>query len=520
VVPNGTCLSSTTPAPGRRWRWRDLLLLTAVGVAAEAAVWYGYQPRLSFSDEIVYACIARNLAGGRGLVASHYVPASIVDGAYPSLYVHMPGHPLMVAPALLALGPTRAGVFAANWISFVAVGLILYELGSGLGSRYVGLLAALLYYACPRQLTLANTLMSEPTLALVTTLFLSLWLRAMAKPHWSSGAGLAAGLVAGMIHHETFLVLLPASLFMTLRVADGQRARSLAGFWVVFAVLIGLVFWPLHEARAFAAHHSASIFSQGLAATAAAMAASVWGNLVDLVSHQRGGASGTLATQLPYLALATLLGAWPWLRGSARWVLGFTASGFALMFLGLAPFYPVVRIGPRHVLLFVPAMCLLFAVLLERIRPLRVRGAVAVAAVAGLAFASQRDVAQLLRGRQARSYAHEAALSDTIRKYTAALQPRTALVEDAFLYAWDAWPVDVVFLGARMGPETFDLVNERLPIDVVALPGAAPAGPGEEAGPPALAPALLDRGYVLRGEEGGLWVYAARRLVPVRRPAP
>jgi hypothetical protein len=205
--------------------------------------------------------------------------------------------------------------------------------------------------------------------------------------------------------------------------------------------------------------------------------------------------------------MLALLLAWRWLRGPARALLLFTAAAFGLSFLGLAPLYPLVKVGPRPLIHLAPLMAALAAAALVSIRSRRGVLAACLAAFAALSALSARDVALAMRGRN-EVRRREAALSRVIRDHTEGLSPRTALVQDAFLYAWDAHPMTVVVFGRFLDAAGFDAVDATLPIDVVALPEW-----GEPPRPPRLEPHLVARGYRRLGSTNGTRVYAADRLV-------
>jgi 4-amino-4-deoxy-L-arabinose transferase-like glycosyltransferase len=509
-------VTDSEPTPGRSGppRAGDLLLLLALGAALNLLVWARYAPRLSFSDEIVYAVTARNIATGRGLVAGHTHALSILEKGHPLLYVHMPGHPILMAASFALLGASDEAALLPSRLSYVAVGLLLYGLGVWLQGRAAGLIAAILFYVYPLVLSLANTAMSELTLALLTTLYLALWLRARESLRWWWGGALAVALAAGVVHHETFLAMLPATLYLFVAGDRGRRSGAALAFGATFAILLAAVVWPLSQARAPHPSYATNLSDLGTpGAIAAALARNVAENLAGLV-RSRGGASGTLRTQLPWLLLLAVVLPGRRLTGSARHALVFATSAFAFTFLGLAPVYPVARVGPRPLLHLLPPILLVAGVLLARIRPRALRAAVVFAAVAGSAAASAADVETMMRSQEG-SFRRESRYSLAIRELTRGRSPRAVLVDEAFLYGWDAYPVEVVTFARALDGAGFDELDRRLPIDVAALRGAREPGAGEAGEPPPLAPHLLSRGYALAGVRDGIWVYLGP---PLRGP--
>lgn len=485
---------------------RRRAVVVVLGLFALVTVALAHPPRLGFSDEIVYACIGRNLAEGRGLVASHYHPESILERGQPSLYVHMPGHPLLLAASFLVLGPSAWAAVIPSWLAYLGTALLVYAIGSRVGGERAAVVGALLCLAWPAFLSHASTAMSEATLTLLTLLFAWAWLEAWRTPTPVRGAVLGLILVAGLLHHETLLALLPAALAPAVRAAPAARARYLIALLVVLALGTTFLVWPAHLSRASHPHFATEALASG---DPQRIATGMWRSLVDNaldLFRRRGGASGSLGTWIPWLGMLVPLAAARRLRGDARALLAFTIAAFGLTVAGLAPLYPLTRVGPRPLLHLTPLMATLAGVLIASIRPARLRRGVAVAAVATLAALSARDVTFLLGARE-EARVQEAARSRAIREATSGLEPRSALVSDAFLYAWDAWPVTVVAFGRFLDADEFDAVDARLPLDVVALPewGSPPRAPRVE-------PHLLRRGYRRLASGAGLRIYAAPRL--------
>ena len=77
---------------------------------------------LSWTDEIVYAVMGRNLASGRGLVSNFYDALSIIRKGHPLGDVHLPGQALLLGLSMRILGPTVQAVLLPAQLSFLLSG--------------------------------------------------------------------------------------------------------------------------------------------------------------------------------------------------------------------------------------------------------------------------------------------------------------------------------------------------------------------------------------------------------------
>lgn len=130
-------------------RVSDAVLVGLVGIAIVTFFALRGVPRLSWSDEIVYAAMGCNVAAGRGLTSNFYDPRAILADGFPLADVHMPGHALALAVSFAALGCREWAAIGVSQLAFILTGLILFRAAERVESRRAGALAAALYYVFP-----------------------------------------------------------------------------------------------------------------------------------------------------------------------------------------------------------------------------------------------------------------------------------------------------------------------------------------------------------------------------------
>ena len=222
---------------------RDLACVAAVAVAVLGLAYVTGSPGLRWSDEFVYAVVGRNLAEGRGLISNFYNPDAILAKGLPPGDVHMPGHSLLLAASFRLLGVSESGALLPNQLSFIATALILSALSHRAFGRRAALQTAALFLAFPVQAATANSAMSEPTLVLITVLYLALWCRARTRARLPFAAALGLWLGLGATHRETFLVFLPTACYALWRWPRPVRLRAFLVFSASLAAWMTLVFW-------------------------------------------------------------------------------------------------------------------------------------------------------------------------------------------------------------------------------------------------------------------------------------
>src|SRR6188474_383492 len=104
---------------------RDILLCAALGTAVLLAARPFVPTRLGWSDEIVYAVVARNVADGKGPLSNLVHPDAVLAQGFPVRDVHMPGHPYVVAAAFRLFGVSDGVAVWPSRLAFVLAGTFL-----------------------------------------------------------------------------------------------------------------------------------------------------------------------------------------------------------------------------------------------------------------------------------------------------------------------------------------------------------------------------------------------------------
>ncbi len=107
-------------------------------------------PRLSISDEIVYAVMGRNLADFRGPFTNFYWPESIIEKGYPLGDVHMPGYMFIMSVFFFLFGPQEFVPFLPSQLAFIFAGVVVFWIGKIAFNRQVGFWAALWFFLLVR----------------------------------------------------------------------------------------------------------------------------------------------------------------------------------------------------------------------------------------------------------------------------------------------------------------------------------------------------------------------------------
>ncbi len=402
--------------------------------------------RLSWSDEIVYAVMGRNLAAGRGAVSNFYDARSILAKGYPLGDVHMPGHSFLLGLAFRILGTDERVAFVPSALAYLATGPLLLLAARRAAGPGAGLWAAGLVCLFPSLAGYACSAMAETPLLALGCAHLLLWLRAMERPSRPGLLGLALLLGLGATVRETFFALLVPTLLVLRRVPRGRRLGAAGVFAAGLLAYVLFVFWPLFRARAPYPNYLADLLA-GLGPGQVALA--LTGNAVRnlRVLGAAGAGPETWATRLVLalglLAPLGLLGRGEQNRRVAAYALATTVATIVpLLFAYTLESWT----GLRVVLLALPAALLALTALShgERWRGVR-RGLVVLAA--GVTLALSWPVERKLVLDRLEERATEEATSLPIEHAFRCRGPHVMVAEEAFLYGWRAFPATVVWQG-------------------------------------------------------------------------
>jgi hypothetical protein len=216
--------------------------------------------------------------------------------------------------------------------------------------------------------------------------------------------------------------------------------------------------------------------------------------------------SWQLTICMQYLLIIALMVLYSRFTSLQKQVAIYTIFSFVGNYVGLVLFYPLTGWGGvRAYIHLMPPALVLMSALISRIRPIRVKYSFAGILLGLCLLASIWNVSALMdkhRGERKRGEVY----NEIIAKYTDEIEPKTVLVDDAFLYGWTHYPVIVIptwdtNIDVAIAEEltriiTIDavIIKERLHQEdiVTALE---------------LKEFLLSQGYVLIGIDEGYWIF-------------
>jgi len=452
------------------------LLVAGLGLAALALAQWPGPPQLAWSDEIVYAAMARNLAAGRGAISSFYDARSIAARGYPLGDVHMPGHAFLLSAAFAALGPREGAAPLVPALAFVAAGVVLWRAARRAVSPAAAVVCAGSLYVFPSLARYASSAMAETPLVLLACLHLLAWWRALERPALGRLATLGLLLGVGATVRETFLALLVPSLLLLWALPGGRRLR--AGAWLLgpLAAYLVLVFLPLSRARAPYPFYLEELLGRPTKAEVAhAFAMNTLANLGALA--RLGPEEATWLTAL-LVAAALAAAVALLLRGGPRRLAAYLLLAVVSTVLPLAVTYTLQGwTGLRSLLLLAPATLVCAAALVEELRSARLRRACAGLALLLLLVASAFLDRRLVADRRQELMAGE----EQARALEAALAcpgPHVVVAEEAFRYGWRR-PGAVVVWEGRLAEATLVSVAVRAGAPSATVVGAQLADGGE-----------------------------------------
>ncbi len=199
-----------------------------------------YFQGLTSSDEMNYADVGRQFAGGLGLTQRTFLPGFLrwYDGArYQQYFVHPPGTPLLLAAAFKVKGVSEATAILPAACSFVLSGAALtWLVAVASGRTGLAALAAVLFCMNGWSTWYAISAMSEmPHALLVVVCFLVVTL------FRGFGGGVFAGALWGfsyVIRQSSILLLPPLALYVGLE--DRRRGERLPQSRMAWAIGFGL----------------------------------------------------------------------------------------------------------------------------------------------------------------------------------------------------------------------------------------------------------------------------------------
>lgn len=439
----------------------EMLAATAMGLALLALTARHGFLALSWSDEIVYAVMGRNIAEGRGIVSSFYDTRDLLRAGYPLGDVHMPGHALFMSLFFRLLGSAEWVAFAPSWAAFVASGALVGGFAGRLHGGAAGTLAALYFFLMPGTVGYAHSSMAELTLVLASALFLLAW--------WECGTArrgvlMALALCAAVLCRETMLALLLLAAEALWR-AGPRRRRTAAAFAGTF-VLGLLMLIPLYLDRARFPHFLSQLPPFPTPAWRDATFGRVLANLAPPLPAR--GIEESLAAVTLLLGLALPVVVLLARRDAVeRRLAGAVLALTAVVFTTLVALYPLRGWALVRVLLFLaPWFAVLLAGLVSSIGRSWLRWSVACLTLGLLGASALSGVGELARNRRA-EWVRNSAMARLFAGVTSALPIQTAIVEEnPWAIGWQRFPVTIVWSGP-LEADSLRQLNRVLRIDAV-----------------------------------------------------
>lgn len=436
-------------------------------------MWLGLTARHGFlhpswSDEIVYAVMARNIAEGRGLITNFYDSRALLQDGYPQGDVHMPGHPLFVSLFFRLLGHADWVTFVPAWTAFLASAAVVGLFATRLFGARAGWLASLLFSLMPGTAGYAHSCMAELTVVLTSAAFLATWWGCTTPRR---GAFMAVALCAAVVCRETLLAFLLLAGEAVVRAPRDTRRRIAAAFLVVLG-LGALFLLPLHLARARFPHVLFALPPIGTPEFQRAVLARIWDNLSLPFPGVR------VEDRLAWLQLAITFG-----LPAATWALRAgpelkRLAGAALLLAtavlaGLVAFNPLDGWHMTRMLIFLAPWLAVLASGLFTGRgtpvPRALTGLVLVVALGASSLRGVRALADDRRGEQALNVQ----AARPFFRLTEGLPVETAIAwKSPWEIGWRRYPLTIIWNGP-LDPTTVRSLNEVRRIDAV----FGPAGP-------------------------------------------
>ncbi len=443
---------------GARLRFGVLdALVLCLGVVVLTAPWLAVFPGLAWSDEYVYAVMARNVAEGRGLVTNLYHSRALLEGGFPLGDVHMPGQAVWTSAFLRVFGPGEWVPALASQAAFVLAGWLTYRAACARAGRAAGVAAAVLLLLTPSLAAYSHTAMPEAAIVMISAAVL-----AFAGRLEESGAAWRAVALAGLICcavllRESLLVLAPIGFLAA------TRARQRRVFTIALGLgLASLV--PLYLSRAPYPHFLSDLpRGAGLlvALREQALANLSWPHPGAFVWDWVFVSQYCLGLVLPIVVLVSMRSRLE--RRLAAELCFLLAATFA----GLMCVYPLRGWAAVRVLLFLApwSSVLLAALCVSPGR--RAWLPLGLAVALGLGWLTMRASGSLARDR-ARERRAWSADTEYLLRFTAGRRIDAISARGAFDFAWRAFPAVVIWNGPS-DAATLARLDRRLRLDAVVV---------------------------------------------------
>ena len=219
---------------------RVLWLIIAFALAVRIVFLLLHTAPTPADDSVLYNEVAINLANGRG-----YTFRGVEFSA------REPGYILSIALVYLIGGVRISNVFIAQAVVGAAACGITYLIGTLLGGRKSGVIAALLLATSPSFLGYTDFVLTETFATLWTALTILLLLKLVNKPSWILAAvtGVVIG-VAVLTRANLISLLIGLPIFLRAGHLRWARAVKLGAIALAVSVLL-MVPWVVRNARVF-----------------------------------------------------------------------------------------------------------------------------------------------------------------------------------------------------------------------------------------------------------------------------
>lgn len=198
-----------------------------------------YTERYIQGDAIGYDQIAKNLAAGHGFSMK-------ADAPYLPDNFRTPGYPAIVALFYILFGYRPDLVLYAQAVMGALTILPVYWIGSRVGGKNAGLLAAILLAISPQSITYAALLWSDTAYTLIFAISIMLTLlMLMSDALWPVAASATVSGLAVLIHPRSlYLPRLFALILVGVRIARRVSFRAILLHAVTYLAVFNLVLLP------------------------------------------------------------------------------------------------------------------------------------------------------------------------------------------------------------------------------------------------------------------------------------
>ncbi len=447
----------------------DYLIVLAIGLGILLFFFYFQSfSKLSWSDEIVYAVMGRNIVNGQGVISNFYHPKSILAKGFPLGDAHIPGHTFFLALSFLLLGQTEYAAFFPNHVAYVLSGILLFWLSSNLGNRWAGFGTSLLFYLFPPIISYANSAMAELTLIFVSIVYFAIWYKALTNPKRVYSILLVIILGLGMTIRETFILFLPSALYVLWLWPKQERVKTGIYFGMIFIPYILFIFWPFYQAKASYPHILSSIMDLETQSVILEELLVITVSNIKATLSLGGASVWRLAYIAQYLTVVFIAVLYFKFSKIEKQIVIYVLFSYLANFFGLVAIYPWWGwTGIRLFMFIMPPALILIGCAISRLKfPWLKYGTISLAACF-LLYASVQANFGLTKHRL-EAYEREQRTAELIKTHIGQFQPRAVMADKAFLYGWQAYPVIVVWR-VTQDPKQARVLEEYISFDVVVV---------------------------------------------------